>query len=102
MSLSKQYLKSKPTCKVTFRVPAAERVRDAGSVALVGDFNGWHPDAGIMTPLKNGDFKCVLELEAGKAYEFRYLVDDAIWENDTDADRYLPNAFGAENSVVVC
>ena len=35
MAIKKQYLKSKPVCKVTFSVPAKE----ADSVAVVGTFN---------------------------------------------------------------
>ena len=35
MAIKKQYLKSKPVCKVTFSVPAKE----ATKVAVVGDFN---------------------------------------------------------------
>ena len=39
MAIKKQYLKSKPVCKVTFTVPAQE----ADQVAVVGDFNNWSP-----------------------------------------------------------
>ena len=38
MAIKKQYLKSKPVCKVTFSVPAKE----ATKVAVVGDFNEWN------------------------------------------------------------
>ena len=41
MSISKQYLKSRPVCKVTFVVSAAE----ANEVVVVGDFNEWNPEA---------------------------------------------------------
>ena len=39
--LKKQFLKSKPVCKVTFRL-AAEACEAADSVKLVGDFNEWN------------------------------------------------------------
>ena len=42
-----------------------------------------------------------LELQSGKEYQFRYLVNGTDWYNDWDADRYVPNPFGGDNSVVV-
>jgi hypothetical protein len=27
-------------------------------------------------------------------------VDDSRWENDWDADNYLPNEFGTEDSII--
>lgn len=101
MSLSKQYLKSKPVCKVTFRVPA-EAAPDANSVHIVGDFNSWDIYAIPLQKLKDGTFKVTLELEPNQEYQFRYLIDENTWENDWDADKYVATPFGnAENSVVV-
>lgn len=95
--LKKQFLKTKPVCKVTFYVP--EEV-DAENVHLVGDFNEWDEDATPMELLKDGRFKAVLDLEKGKEYQFRYLVNGSEWHNDWDADRYVPNPFLGDNSVV--
>jgi hypothetical protein len=40
MSIKKQFLKSKPVCKVTFRVP--EEIGNSAKTAhVVGDFNDW-------------------------------------------------------------
>jgi 1,4-alpha-glucan branching enzyme len=100
MSLTKKFLKSKSICKVTFRLQA-EAVETAGKVVLVGDFNEWDTEAGIaMQQLKNGDFKTTIDLETGKAYQFRYLIDGKRWENDWAADQYIPTSFGTDNSVV--
>ncbi|MEL6403287.1 MAG: isoamylase early set domain-containing protein [Chloroflexota bacterium] len=96
--LKKQYLKSKPVCKVTFYVP--EEV-EAEEVHLVGDFNEWSENATPMEQLKDGRFKAVLDLEQGREYQFRYLVNGSEWHNDWDADRYVPNPFLGDNSVVV-
>ena len=96
--LKKKYLKSKPVCKVTFYTP---KEIEAESVKLVGEFNNWRGDANPMEPLKDGRFKTTVELEAGNEYEFRYLIDDVKWENDWEADKYVPNPFEGENSVVV-
>lgn len=98
-SLKKQYLKSRPTCKVSFRLPAA--IVGAGTaVALAGEFNNWNPGADKMKRLKNGDFTLTKELDTGREYRFRYLIDEDRWENDLSADRYVPNPFGTDDSVV--
>jgi hypothetical protein len=41
-----------------------------------------------------------LELDAGRAYRFRYVIDGWKFENDWFADRYEPNPYGGEDSVV--
>lgn len=101
MSLTKRNLKTRPITKVTFRLPA-EAANGARQVNLVGDFNDWNPAATPMQMLKNGDFKVAIGLESGREYQFRYLIDGEIWENDWDADRYQPSGISAaENSVVM-
>lgn len=96
--LKKQYLKSKPICKVTFYTPAAI---EAETVYLVGDFNEWNEDETPMQPLKDGRFKVTLNLDNDNEFQFRYLVNGAEWHNDWEADKYVPNPFSGDNSVVV-
>ena len=97
MAIKKQYLKSKPICKVTFTIPAKE----ATNVAVIGDFNDWNPKKSELKKLKNGTFKGSVELPKESAYEFRYLIDNNDYVNDTNADRYQWNEFaGSENGVV--
>lgn len=101
MSLQKRYLKSRPVGKVTFRLPAAE-VPAAERVALVGEFNGWDKASTPMKRLRNGEFTVTLDLEPGRSYQFRYLVEDSYWTNDDEADAYQPSGFpDADNSVVM-
>ncbi|TDB63984.1 isoamylase early set domain-containing protein [Arundinibacter roseus] len=102
MALTKQYLKSKPVCKVTFSVPA-EAATDSKEVALVGDFNEWNTnEATYLKKQKDGSYKAILELELGKEYQFRYLLDGQKWENDWAADKYVSAGVASEeNSVVV-
>ncbi len=101
MSLKKQYLKSKNVCKVTFRLPK-EAAPNASTVHLVGDFNDWDANACPMKKLKNGSFTVNLDLERGKEYQFRYCVDQESWENDWEADKYVPSSVGGvDNSVVI-
>lgn len=101
MSISKKYLKTKPVSKVTFLVPS-ELAAGASKAALVGDFNGWNPEATRMRRLKSGEFKVTVDLEVGREYQYRYLLNDSQWANDNAADRYVPAGVpDAENSVVI-
>lgn len=100
MTIKKQPLKSKPVCKVTFRV-SKEMAAGADLVTVVGDFNHWNPIETPMSQLKSGEFTAVLELETGKSYEFRYLVGGDIWYNEPEADGFVANSFGSENSLLV-
>ncbi|HHL41005.1 MAG TPA: hypothetical protein ENJ37_10910 [Deltaproteobacteria bacterium] len=97
--LTKRYLKSRPVCKVTFRLPG-EAAAGAGSVVVVGEFNNWDKRVNPMKRLKSGAFSATIDLPAGRAYRFRYLIDDARWENDWQADDYVPNPYGGDDSVV--
>ena len=100
MSIKKQYLKQKPICKVTFTLPK-KSVGNAKKVHLVGEFNNWDEKVSPMKKLKNGSFTTTIELEKGKQYQFRYLIDGKKWENDNDADSYIFSDFGnCDNSVV--
>ena len=96
MSIAKQYLKTKPICKVTFTVPA----EDAKKVAGVGDFNNWNPKGSMLKKLKNGTFKGTFDLPKESTYEFKYIVD-GNYVNETEADGYQWNEFaGSENAVL--
>jgi len=101
MSLNKKYLKTKPVCKVSFEIQK-EAAKDATKIYVVGEFNEWNKTANPMKRRKNGSFVSTIDLSPGKEYQFRYLIDDSNWENDHQADKYVPNCFGdSENSVVV-
>lgn len=96
--LKKQFLKTKPVCKVTFSLPASVQ---GESVYLVGDFNEWSEQSTPMKRMKDGSFTIAMDLEKDKQYQFRYLVDGTYWHNDWEADKYLPNPYSGDNSVVV-
>ena len=82
--------------EVTFRVP---RGGGAERACVVGDFNGWSTTADEMQPEGDG-FVARLHLQPGCAYQFRYLLDGERWENDLDADAYVPNDFGGDDSLI--
>ena len=100
MAIKKQYLKSKAICKVTFKISNAQ-AHSANSVRLVGDFNQWDQSTIPMKKLKNGDFTATINLAKDSQYQFRYLLDNKVWENDWNADAYIASPLSfADNSVV--
>lgn len=84
--------------KVTFTLPPAIW---AETVHLAGDFNNWnktsHP---LVWDRQEEVWKITLELPKGAEYQFRYLVNGTEWHNDWHADKYAPNPYGGDNSVV--
>jgi 1,4-alpha-glucan branching enzyme len=83
---------------VTFEIPGtiwAERIN------LVGDFNNWDPHSLPFRRNWQGTWQIELELEAGRKYSFRYLLDGQDWRDDWHADGHEPNPYGGHNSIVV-
>jgi 1,4-alpha-glucan branching enzyme len=100
MSLTKKFLKSKPVCKVTFKLEA-EEAKTAKTALLLGDFNDWNPKKGKMTKLKSGAFTTTLDLTTGQEYAFRYKIDGSTWINDDAADKYVASGVSLEENSVV-
>src|SRR5437868_5963469 len=80
---------------VTFRLPAAS---GAARAQLLGDFNDWTPAP--MERAADGGHELTLALEPGRSYRFRYLLDSDRWENDWQADDYVANEYGGDDSVI--
>jgi 1,4-alpha-glucan branching enzyme len=100
MAIAKQFLKSKPVCKVTFEL-APDQV-NGNQVLLLGDFNNWDSEGTQLKKQKNGNYKATLDLPVGNDIQFRYLVDGENWINDDSADKYVPSGVSADfNSVVI-
>lgn len=100
MSIKKQFLKTKPVCKVSFKL-TKEQVNNAGKVNIVGDFNHWNETSDELKPLKDGSFSHTIELESGRDYQFRYLLDGTSWINDEEADRYENSGIGDSQNAVI-
>ena len=99
MSIIKKYEPTKGTCKVTFSYSAAKEVK---KVQLLGDFNNWDSAKAPLLKGTKGELSTVVELAAGQTYEFRYLLDGEIWDNDKSADNYVSSPFGGiQNSVII-
>jgi hypothetical protein len=81
---------------VVFRLPPEVK---AESVHVVGDFNAWSSIAHPMTR-DAGGLVTEIELDDGRRYRFRYLLDGERWANDWAADDYVANDFGGDDSVI--
>ncbi|MDL2316980.1 isoamylase early set domain-containing protein [Desulfovibrio sp. OttesenSCG-928-A18] len=100
MPITKNFLKSRPSCKVKFRM-SAEEAQGAESLYLVGDFNSWSDTANPMKKLKDGGFALEIELPLGQDFQFRYRTGENTWLNDPEADAYVPCSYAnAENFLV--
>jgi len=67
---------------------------------VVGDFNDWDPERGVMQRDGDGSFTCTLSIPSGRRYQYRFLLDGDRWTNDWSAHAYAPNSFGGEDSVL--
>jgi 1,4-alpha-glucan branching enzyme len=94
--ITKDYTPKRTVCKVTFALPADKA---ASSVSLVGDFNEWDTNANKLV-LKNGQWSTTVRMVPGDESRFRYFIDGQLWENDDQADGYVANDFGTQDSIV--
>jgi len=97
--LTKQYSKTKPTCKVTFTL-AQDAIQGAKGIKILGEFNNWSAVSGVPMKLSDGMYSAVIELPTGRDYEFRYFGDNGVWTNDDAADAYVDVPYDVANSVV--
>jgi peroxiredoxin len=80
--LMKKIVKTRHVVEVTFEVPQAELPKGmtVKTIKLVGEFNDWDETAVSMTYHKNDKaFRVTIELEPGREYQFRYLLNDGYW-----------------------
>ena len=54
-----------------------------------------------MKKLKDGSFSATINLKPGREYQFRYYLDNKVWENTWEADYYVPNGLSKEENSVV-
>ena len=94
--ISKEFTPKRTVCKVTLALPAEWADKE---VAVAGEFNDW--DTGSEKLEKKKDkWTTTLRLKPENEYKFKYYIDGERWENDDSADKYVPNEFGTEDSVV--
>ncbi|HEU5365920.1 MAG TPA: isoamylase early set domain-containing protein [Hanamia sp.] len=89
------------TKSITFSLPA-EAVEGASEAILLGDFNNWNPKkAPKLQKQADGSYKTIAELEEGKTYHYRFLLDNGKWVNDYHAQKYeyVPGLY-VDNCVI--
>lgn len=92
--ISKKFFKTKDECEVTFEYDG-----DVDSVQLVASANNWEP-INLSKRRKDGVFYTKVRYPSNTEVQFRYLVDGSSWVNDPEADGYVSNEHGSQNSVV--
>lgn len=69
------------------------------TVALVGDFNNWDPQATPLRPSADSLWSVVVPLRPGR-YHYTFVVDGTQWRRDPAAPRALEDDFGTPTSVI--
>jgi hypothetical protein len=78
------------TKDITFSLPA-EAMQGASEAVVLGDFNNWNPQhAPKLVKQEDGSFSVAVPLQEGETYRYRFLLDNKIWVNDYNAQRYEP------------
>jgi len=100
MSIKKQYLKKDGVCKITFSL--IDKDHNIKNVRIPGDFNNWDMNCEPMKKQKNNVYSKSITLESGKSYQFRYLINDSVWEDEPESDRFVPNGIDSAdyNSLI--
>ncbi|GEM76185.1 isoamylase early set domain-containing protein [Vibrio sagamiensis] len=93
--LKKRFFKTKDEVEVTFELEK----RHWSTIQIAGDFNDWQPEP-MKLVKKSGQFKFKTRLPKEKNVQFRYIFNNEQWDNDPQADAYIPNGYGEDNSVV--
>lgn len=83
---------------VTFEIPGSVW---ASRINLVGDFNGWDPESLLFRHNRDDNWEVEVELDRGREYRFRYLIDGDYWGYDWHADKHAPRPEGGLDSVVI-
>jgi hypothetical protein len=83
--------------EVTFRMPPLD---DVVELYLCGDFNGWQINSIPLILESDGTWVARVVLDGGRSYRFRYRDSQGRWLNDREADGYVPNDFGSDDSIL--
>jgi len=74
---------------------------EAGSVSVVGEWNGWDPDRDrLRDPDGDGVWEIRLRLRRGVEARYQFLVDGERWLADPRAPLKVDDGFGGTSSVL--
>ncbi|MBN1523034.1 MAG: isoamylase early set domain-containing protein [Spirochaetales bacterium] len=73
----------------------------AHSVAVVGDWNDWDPNAHqLADPDRDGVWEIKLELTKNNEYRYQFYIDGDKWVPDPKSNLQVDDGFGGKNSVL--
>ncbi len=75
-------------------------IENAETVEILGLNSDWENSI-VMSKKKDGTFSCDVSLPKNLKHEFKYLVNQADWLNEPEADKQHPNGLGGNNSVII-
>lgn len=72
----------------------------AAEVAVVGDWNGWDPQADRLAKTEGGVWEVEVPLVPEQEYRYQFLIDGEEWMPDPNAILQVEDGFGSVNSVL--
>lgn len=98
--VQKTYYKTKDYCKVKFSFKPENADASISSVEILGLNSVWQHSV-VMAKKKDGSFSADVNLPRQTKHEFKYLVNEALWLNEPEADSEAPDMYGGANPVIV-
>jgi 1,4-alpha-glucan branching enzyme len=83
---------------VTFEIPGTVW---ADRINLVGDFNDWDRENLPFRHNREDNWYVKVELDRGREYRFRYLINGDYWGYDWHADKHVLGDDGSSDSIIV-
>lgn len=87
--------------KIVFTLPASNII-GADECVLLGEFNNWNMEQAVyLQKQSDGSMTAELELQAGRDYQYRYLLSNGRWVNDNN-EKVVSETLGfpVENCLV--
>jgi hypothetical protein len=73
----------------------------AAKVAVVGDWNGWNPEADTLSVNRGeGTWELEIKLVPGREYRYQFLIDGQQWMPDPKSILQVDDGFGSINSIL--
>ena len=86
-----------PTVQVVLVLEAPQ----ATQVSVVGDWNGWNPEANPLSdPDGDGVWTVEIYLHRGEELRYQFLIDNQTWVPDPKAPFQIDDGFGGSASVL--
>ncbi len=88
----------KPAGEALFRYRPEPKAK-VKTLSIVGDFNGWDPQADPMPLQDDGSFSGSIRLIPGD-YEYKFVVNNQLWIQDPLSAEKVGDGYGGQNSLL--